>query len=217
VSPRAYQLGRRQVAADETRVRIVRAAREVLAAPGGFGEFTIDAVARQAGVARMTVFHRLGSKTGLLEALYDDLAHTGLVDRLRASFGRADPAEALDAFIRAFVGFWSSDRVVIRRLRSLAGLDPEVERTIRARDARRKDGLLVLVNRLAGKYGRLPGGTTDQVVDVLSSVTSFEMFDALGGESRTSEEVATILIRVARRLTIADSGSSRRSGRASPR
>ena len=197
---KAYQLGRRQLAVDETRSRIVTAAREVLGEPGGFDEFTIDAVARQAKVARMTVYHRFGSKTGLLEALFDDLAHTGLVDQLRASFGHAEPFDALGAFIGAFVGFWASDRIVIRRLRSLAGLDPEVERGIRARDLRRREGLGVLVNRLAKKHGRPAAGSIDEVIDVLHGLTSFETFDALANPSRTPEGVTTLLIRIADRI-----------------
>jgi AcrR family transcriptional regulator len=82
-----------------------------LAAPEGFSGFTVDAVAGQAGVARMTVYNQFGSKTGLLEALFDDLAARGLVGRLRAAFGRPEPREALADLIAAFAGFWHSDRI----------------------------------------------------------------------------------------------------------
>src|SRR5262245_56038612 len=108
------------MAVDRTRDRTVAAARALLASPDGARELTIDAVARRAGVARMTVYYQFGSKSGLLEALFDALAREGLVERLRASFSHAEPFDALGAFIGAFVGFWSSDRLVIRRLRSLA-------------------------------------------------------------------------------------------------
>src|SRR6516225_9673534 len=109
---RPYRLGQRQTTIEQTRARIVAAARELLATPGGFSGFTIDAVAGQAGVARMTVYNQFGSKLGLLEALFDDLAARGLVARLRAAFGRPDPREALDELIAAFGGFWHSDRIV---------------------------------------------------------------------------------------------------------
>ena len=39
----------------------------------------IDAVARQAGVARMTVYYQFESKKGLLEALLDDTHDVGLM------------------------------------------------------------------------------------------------------------------------------------------
>src|SRR5262249_59613985 len=92
---RPYRLGQRQTSVEQTRARIVAAAREILAARDGFSGFTVDAVAAQAGVARMTVYNQFGSKLGLLEALFDDLAARGLVERLRTAFGRPDPREAL--------------------------------------------------------------------------------------------------------------------------
>ncbi len=89
MNKRPYRLGQRQTATEQTRTRIVFAARELLAAPDGVSGFTVDAVAAQSGVARMTVFNQFGSKSGLLEALFDDLAARGLVARLRPIFGQA--------------------------------------------------------------------------------------------------------------------------------
>ena len=74
MSPRPYRLGQRQVAADETRARVLAAARDQLAKETSF---SIDAVARRADVARMTVYYQFGSKRGLLEALFDLLAARG--------------------------------------------------------------------------------------------------------------------------------------------
>src|SRR5437868_652736 len=71
MKPRPYRLGQRQTTIEQTRARIVAAARELLATPGGIAGFTIDAVAAQAGVARMTVYNQFASKIGLLEALFD--------------------------------------------------------------------------------------------------------------------------------------------------
>ena len=79
MSPRPYRLGQRQAATDETRARILAAARELLAASDGLTGFSIEAVARQADVARMTVYYQFGSKPGLLEALFDDLAARGQI------------------------------------------------------------------------------------------------------------------------------------------
>ena len=67
---RPYQPVQRQRAVDEGRERIVLAARALLEADDD-EPFSIDAVARRAGVARMTVYNQFGSKTGLLEALFD--------------------------------------------------------------------------------------------------------------------------------------------------
>src|SRR6516162_2910774 len=122
---RPYRLGQRQTSVEQTRSRIIAAARDLLAAPDDFAGFTIDSVAVRAGVARMTVFNQFGSKRGLLEALFDDLAARGLVHRIQAAFMQADPRRALDTLVAAFGGFWTSDRLVIRRVRGLASIDPD--------------------------------------------------------------------------------------------
>ena len=64
MSPRPYRLGQRQVLTEQTRERILTATRELLMTSDGFSGFSIDAVARQADVARMTVYHQFGSKLG---------------------------------------------------------------------------------------------------------------------------------------------------------
>src|SRR5947209_5962753 len=150
MSPRPYRLGQRQAAAEQTRARIIAAARELLVAREGFSGFTIDAVARQAGVARMTVYYQFGSKLGLLEALFDDLAARGQMQQLAAAFQQPDALVSLEDYIAVFGRFWTSDRLVIRRLRGLAALDPEVEQGLRTRDEWRPRGRGVLSRRRAG-------------------------------------------------------------------
>lgn len=149
MSPRPYRLGQRQVATEQTRARILAAARELLSAEAGVAGFTIDAVARQAGVARMTVYYQFGSKRGLLEALFDDLANRSLVARLIPALQTPEPLAALRGLVEAFAGFWAAERVVMRRVRSLAALDPEVEEGVRARDERRRAHLQRILARLA--------------------------------------------------------------------
>jgi AcrR family transcriptional regulator len=197
MSPRCYRLGRRQAAADRTRARILTAARELLSSGEGLTGFSVDAIARQAGVARMTVYYRFGSKVGLLEALCDDLAARGLIERLGAAFGRPEPRDALAAFIATFGHFWASDRLILRRLRALGTLDPELEQALRARDERRREGLRVLVRRLKAKHG-LPGArSVAEAVGVLHTLTSFETFDNLAGSTRGPEDVTPLVQRLA--------------------
>src|SRR5215472_15221569 len=88
MSPRPYRLGQRQASTEQTRARIIAAARELLVARNGFSGFSIDAVARQADVARMTVYYQFGSKIGLLEALSDSLATHGGMEQLADAFRR---------------------------------------------------------------------------------------------------------------------------------
>ncbi len=208
MSPRPYQLGQRQAAANETRARILAAAKELLASSGGISGFSMEAVARQADVARMTVYHQFGSRTGLLEALCDSLAAYGGMEQLASAFRRPDPLEALDAFVSVFGSFWESDRLVTRRLRALAALDPDFEQVIRARDERRRKGLRVLVGRLAEQSGEQLGRpaqeaqeaqeATEEAVNALFTLSSFECFDTLAGPSRSMEAVTPVVQRLAR-------------------
>jgi AcrR family transcriptional regulator len=198
MSPRPYQLGQRQAATEQTRARILAAARELLMASSGFSGFSIDAVARQADVARMTVYHQFGSKIGLLEALCDSLAVSGGMEQLASAFRRSEPLEALDEYITVFGRFWQSDRLVTRRLRGLAALDPDFEQVIRARDERRRQGLRVIVGRLVEQHGRSEPSALDEVINVLYTLISFECFDTLAGPTRSIEEVVPVVQQLAR-------------------
>ncbi len=148
----------------------------------------------------MTVYHQFGSKAGLLEALCDTLASSGGMEQLAEAFRRADPHEALSQYITVFSRFWESDRLVLRRLRGLAALDPDFGQVIQARDERRRHGLGVLVRRIVGQQERSATGplaAVDELVNVLYTLTSFECFDTLAGPTRTLEEVASLVVRLA--------------------
>jgi AcrR family transcriptional regulator len=196
--PRPYRLGRRQAAAEDTRARILRAARALLVASGGFKGFSVDAVAREAGVSRVTVYNQFGSKIGLLEALLDSLAERGGIEQLGTVFQERVALDALDQFIAIFGQFWDSDRLVMRRLGGLVALDPDFEQVVRTRQGWKREGLRVLVRRLREEHGPLPFRSIEEAVDVLSPLTSFEMFDALAGAGRSPAQVVPLVQRLAR-------------------
>lgn len=166
-------------------------------AEGGFAAFSIESVARQANVARMTVYYQFGSKIGLLEALCDSLASSGGMDQLASAFRRPEPLDALAEYIRVFSRFWESDRLVTRRLRALAALDPDFEQVIRARDERHRRGLRVLVGRISEKYGQPPPEAIEEKVEILHMLTGFEAFDTLAGPTRNLEEFADVVYQLA--------------------
>ena len=205
MSPRPYRLGQRRVAADENRTRILDAARDQLEAETSF---SIDAVARRADVARMTVYYQFGSKRGLLEALFDRLAARGGLQQLPGAFQQSDPMKALERLIEIFARFWSSDRIVMRRLRAMAALDPELDQVLRERSEGLRNGLRVILSRLPAR-----GAQVAETVDLLFALTSFETFDLLAGPNRTPHEVAPVIKRAAAAIVAARPGSAPR-GRA---
>jgi AcrR family transcriptional regulator len=192
MAPRPYNLGQRQVAADETRRRIIAAARDLLADESRPPGFTVETVARRAGVARMTVYHQFHSKRGVLEALFDDLANRGLMPHLRPALGEPAAARALELVIAAFTAFWESDRIVLRRARALAALDLEVAESVRERDEMRRAHLRRILERLL-----LRSKAVDEAIDVLHMLTSFETFDALLVGGRSRDEATRIIRRLA--------------------
>jgi AcrR family transcriptional regulator len=197
MSPRAYRLGARQATTEQTRQRIIDAARRLLGDPHGGASFTVEAVARQANVARMTVYYQFGSKPGLLEAVYDDLAARGLVQTLPAVFAAPDTPTAILALVRVFFGFWNSDRLVMRRARALAALDVELEQGIRERDERRRQICRVVLSRSAGPPVLAPDREFDNAVAMLFTLSSFETFDALATDSRDFDDIVAMVQRLA--------------------
>jgi AcrR family transcriptional regulator len=198
MSPRPYRLGQRQAASEQTRARVIAAARELLSAAEGLAGFTVEAVARQANVARMTVYYQFGSKEGLLEALFDDIAARGQIARLAEAFARPAALDALDELIAVFGRFWGSDRLVIRRLRALAALDPDFEKTLQVRDGYRRKAWETIVGRLAEERLLPAAVSAGEAVDVLYTLTSFASFDTLAGKARGPEKVVPLVQRLAR-------------------
>jgi AcrR family transcriptional regulator len=192
-------LGRRQEAADDTRDRMLVAARELLISPDGYARFTIDAVARQAGVARMTVYYRFQSKGGLLEALCDALvAQSGIVQRMGAEvFQQADARRALAQFLRVLGHFYGTDRVLMRRLHGLSALDPDFQQVLDARNERRREALQVLLPRL---YPLRPPEWIEARVGMLHAVTAFAVYDGLAATAGTPEEAAPLVLKLVQAL-----------------
>jgi len=199
VNARSYTLRSRADRAQQTRDRILAATREILASEEGVAVFSLEAVARTAGVTRVTVYNQFGSRRGLVEALSDDLAARAEIGaRLGAAFASADAIKALDGLITAFAHFWTIDRIIIRRLHGIAALDPEIGRSDRARNERRRDALTSILRRLRQERGVPSEDAVESIVGLLQMLTSFEAMDQLAGEERTPTDVVPVIQRLAR-------------------
>jgi AcrR family transcriptional regulator len=182
MSPRSYQLGKRQQQVDMLRRDVVDAARLLLGETKSYAEFTIDAVAKRAGVARATVYYQFDSKVGLLQAVCDALAEGGRLGDLEAAFSQPDPMESIRIVICCFARFWDFDRMAMRKLRSLARLEPEVGAVIEERDDRRRGIIGVFVDKLCTASDK---SEANKLVRVLTTLTSFETFDSLARPPQT--------------------------------
>jgi AcrR family transcriptional regulator len=200
MTPRTYDSTRRRAAAEGTRTQILEAARAILGASGDLGGFSVEAVAEQAGVARMTVYYQFHSRAQLLEALADHLAARGGMHRMREVFLEPDPEKALRRLVATFVAFWASDRVAMRRLRALGVVAPGQWGEARDRDAWRREAVVHLLAKF-DRAGRPAGKTARRnQVDLLTSLLSFETFDALCTDERSPDAVTDLIAESALRV-----------------
>jgi AcrR family transcriptional regulator len=187
-SPRPYCSPRRTAASDETRARIVAAAR-ILLGDKNQSPFSLDAVAREAGVTRLTVYNQFESKQGLLEAVFDDIAKRGGLLELPAVFAEADADDALRRFVSVFCCFWATHRAVMPRFQALIKLDDEIATSLKQRTERRRQALTVLVKRLIPDVEKV----NIDLVDILFALTGFEMFEALAVRNRSAKSVEVLI------------------------
>ena len=193
MSPRSYQSERRSSATQETRSRILEAARSLLSRSGG-PAFTIDGVAELADVARMTIYHQFGSKPGLIAALSDDLASRGGIGRLPEAFTAPDPLTGIDILVQVFMHLWESESLVVQRLRVLSALDPEFT-DFEDRNQRRRQAIAVLLGRLTP-----PPADLDDKADLLTAMTSLESYETLTRGGRDADAAARLISAAIRRL-----------------
>ena len=195
VRRRSYNPVERLRSVEAGRERIVAAARDLLEDDDAEG-FSIDAVARRAGVARMTIYNQFESKAGLLEALFDSLASRGPLGQMADVFKQEDPLVALDEYVALFGRFWTLRRRAHGRLRAAAMHDPELAAAMEARNERRRKGIAALLRRLGDKAR--PVVPRADAVTAIYVLLSFDTFNELAGPDRTPEDVVPMVRRLVR-------------------
>ena len=169
---RAYRLGRRQAAVDRTAASILDAARRLVEEGR---ETSVGAVARQAGVSRITVYNRFGSRASLLKALAPP--------RPQPDSSPAGPKEALRRHFERTSAAWAVRPGLFRHL---PGVD---EDTAAGRD---------LATSLAAADALRPGCSVREAEDVINALSSFGVFDRFHKDGRRPPSVVTdILMRLA--------------------
>jgi AcrR family transcriptional regulator len=186
---RPYVSSVRTAAATEKRARVIEAAARSLRQNASIASFSLDAVAKAAGVTRLTVYHQFGSRQGLLEAVFDDIAQRGGLTEIADAMVMPDPRAALDRLVEIFCAFWSRDPAV-GRLHEAMATDPEFAQALLERNERRRKTFNALVRRAAGKTAS-PRARQD-AVDMIFALTSFAMF-AMLGQDRSVEEVCALV------------------------
>jgi AcrR family transcriptional regulator len=164
-------------------------------------QIVIDRVARDAGVARSTVYAIFGSRAGLFDAVGRELASRSGYASLVDAKHQPDARDHLRAGFRASGEMLAANRDIYRALRSMAQLDEQAVGGVVGRmDEERAAGMARLAGRLAEEGVLREGLGPADAERVLWVMTSFETFDLLfTGRGLSTRRATEILVDIAER------------------
>ena len=198
---RQYEQRARAEEAERTRMRVIEAVlermREAPAEP-----VAVDRIAREAGVARSTVYAIFGSRAGLFDAVTRELADRSGYAKLVDAKHHPDARGAIRAGLRAASEMFASNRDAWRALRSMAQLDAEAVGGSVQRIERERAAAMRRTARRLAEQGRLRKGLSRADAErMLWVVTSFESFDALfTGRGLSVDQTVALLTEMAERM-----------------
>jgi len=191
MATRPYKNQSREEAAAQTRARIVEAALTLLREGAG-PSFSLEDVAKAAGVTRLTVYNQLGSRRALLEAVFDDVAQRGGLHRIPQAMALEDPHATLDALVNIFCDFWSIDHMPLARLHDAAGSDPEFTESLASRHERRRMTMATVVDRMV-KQGAVRTRAAGDLADMLFVLTSLPVYSQLVAKGRSKASAVKLI------------------------
>ncbi len=205
MSPRKYEQRVRAASADETRQRILDAMYARLRAEPAT-TVSVDQVAKDAGVARSTVYLVFESRAGLFDALAAYvLQRSGFAD-INDAVRHPDAREHLHGALRAGARMYAADLEVMRALLSTAQSDPEaVAGAVHRLEEGRMAGMRYLARRLDEQGHLRPDVSQREATDILWVLTSLDTFDLLHtGRGLSPTKAADRLIQLADRTLLRD-------------
>lgn len=173
MSNRCYVSPVRAAASAEKRDAVLKAATDLLRNRNISG-FSLEGVAKAAGVSRLTVYHQFGSRRGLLEAVLDEIAKNGRLLRIPKAIASPNPRQALNALIDIFCSFWAGDPA-IGRLHEACAIDAEFGDALGARNERRRNVIRGLIGRMELQAHK----KTQEATDMIFVLTSSEVYQSL--------------------------------------
>jgi AcrR family transcriptional regulator len=186
------KLGRKEKAR-ATRTRMVQAAYKLFC-DKGYVATTMEAIAREAGIAVQTLYFTFHNKTALLQEVFDAsvLGHEKPVPPEAAPWFAAFHREPNGA--RALRILVDNASEILRRVAPLAATmtaaagDPVAAEVYQRGEALRRKGFHGIVRHLAEKHGLRAGLTVERAVDVLFALLSPEMFHAMSRSGWSFDE-----------------------------
>ena len=173
VGKRVYRSDLRESQARATRRQIVAAASKLFAEVG-YASATIDAVAREAGVSRKTVFTSVGGKVELMKLAYDwaitgddEPVSMGSRPEVLALADEPDPAVVLDKWCALLSTQMGRVSPMHAALRSAADVDPQAHELFEQVQDQRLRGMRRPVQLLADRGALREGLTHRRAIDIV--------------------------------------------------
>ena len=183
-SRRPYHSPVRRRQAEQTRARILAAARDLFRS-AGYASTTLDAIASSAQVSAKTVEAAFGSKRGVLAALVDPLASAGpprdLVDRIRSA---EDPRDRLRLVAELTRRTYEASVPEFELMRGAAAVAPEITAVAQQVESRRRANQARLPAYLQEQRLLRDGLAPGEATDIIWALTSYDLYRALIGERR---------------------------------
>jgi AcrR family transcriptional regulator len=179
---RAYDNEGRRAQSQETRRRILDAARDLLVAKG-YRATTVAQIARDAGVHIDTLYALVGRKPAILRELIE-LAISGTDtavapeerDYVRRMAAEADPVEQLRIYAAAIRAIQQRMAPLFLALRDASSTEPDAKAVWQEISDRRAANMRRLVGALGGGTALRPDLSIDGAADVIWATASSEMF-----------------------------------------
>lgn len=186
---RTYQSAVRQRQSDETRGRIIAAARKLLLHKGYSG-MTVESIAQEAEVAVPTVYANFRSKTGILEEMLDSVRFgDDYQQAVREAMAEERPRERLQYAPRIARRIYESESSLRDLLRGAGAVAPVLARQDEERECRRYEMQQQLIEGLAAAKKLRSGVSVQQARDVLWSLTSRDLYRMLVRERGWTPQV----------------------------
>jgi AcrR family transcriptional regulator len=182
-----------------TRTRIVDAAGRLTRERGANG-FSMDVLAKEAGVARATVYEHFRSKRAVLDELASSIARSVTMDDTRGS--TSDPLVALRDILGAVCRHWAEHEERMNGLRTLTALTGGDQ----SGEGIDESQLRRLVEALAAAGQMRSHWTVDEAADALGALTSYATYERLRRAPRTPEQVEGVLAKLV--VSIVSPGAS---------
>lgn len=182
VKRRSYDATGRQARSNETKQRIVRAARDLILADG-YRSTTVAAVASRAGVNIDTVYALVGRKPVILQELIEQAIsgtdHPVVADErdyVRAMKAEPDPARKLAIYARAICRIQGRMAPLLLAVRDAATTEPEAEQVWQEISERRAANMRRLVRDIRDTGGLRDDLSVNEAADMVWAMNSPELY-----------------------------------------